>query len=70
MRAMVVSPISKPRTPNGAGKDWNAEPKMIAISAWRATNRPRVTITALSSGPPSTGRMMTRSTIGAEHEAG
>ena len=61
VRPIVVPPKVKPLSPNGAGKDWNSEPATIAISASMATNRPRVTITALSSGPPSTGRTITRS---------
>src|SRR3954462_3206659 len=60
--AMVVSSKVNPRSPNGAGNDWNDEPATIAMSACSATNRPRVTITAFSSGPPSTGRITTRST--------
>ena len=58
-----MSPIVNPRRPNGAGNDWNVEPydhRDHRLDARRTG--PSVTITAFSSGPPSTGRMITRST--------
>ena len=59
--AMVASPTVMPRTPNGAAKPSKLLPKMIAARATKPTNRPSVTMTALISGPFSTGRTISRS---------
>ena len=52
-----------PLSENGAGKDSSVFPNRIDARAMKPTKIPRVTMTALSSGPFSTGRMMTRSTM-------
>ena len=62
VRLTRVSPKVRPSTPNGARKPSKLLPNTTDASAMSPTNRPSVTMTALISGPFSTGRTMTRST--------
>ena len=56
-------PTTYPRIENAGGKERGVPPQIMPASACSRMSRPSVTITALSGGPPSTGRISTRSTI-------
>ena len=61
VRLIAVSPILSPRTSKGAGKPSKVLPNTTEAKAIRLMKMPRVTMTALISGPVSTGRTTTRS---------